>query len=218
MKSKRLMALVAAGVMSVGMLAGCGSDGNTDSGSAASSGGSGKKGTMTLIMSTRDDFLSTLESAALAYAEETGYKLTSQDAQNDAAKQIQYVETAVNGGDAAVIVNPVDSDAAQSVVDAAGDTPIVFINRAPTDMHVLDSDNVGFCGSNEDTSGYFQGEYLAEYFKEKGQTEINYICYIQMSESGAKYGGGNTRAFSVCTRPLNSYRYSLYSRLLLPLK
>lgn len=176
MKSKRLMALVAAGVMSVGMLAGCGSSGgDTDSGSAASSGGSAQKGTMTLVMSTRDDFLSTLESAALSYAEETGYKLTSQDAQNDAAKQIQYVETAVNGGDAAVIVNPVDSDAAQSVVDAAGDTPIVFVNRAPTDMHVLDPENVGFCGSNEDTSGYFQGEYLSEYFKQKGQTEINYI-------------------------------------------
>lgn len=176
MKNKRLLAFLTAGIMSLGMLSGCGSGNeNAEKGSAASSGNSEQKGTMTLIMSTRDDFLSTLERAALSYAEETGYKLTSQDAQNDAAKQIQYVETAVNGGDAAVIVNPVDSDAAQSVVDAAGDTPIVFVNRAPTDMHVLDPENVGFCGSNEDTSGYFQGEYLAEYFKEQGKTEIKYI-------------------------------------------
>ncbi|MDO5784128.1 MAG: substrate-binding domain-containing protein [Eubacteriales bacterium] len=174
MKSKRLLALLAAGVMSAGMLAGCGNS-SSENGSAASNGSAEKKGTMTLVMSTRDDFLSTLESAALAYAEETGYKLTSQDAQNDAAKQIQYVETAVNGGDAAVIVNPVDSDAAQSVVDAAGETPLVFVNRAPTDMHVLDAENVGFCGSDEDTSGYFQGEYLAEYFNAKGQTDIKYI-------------------------------------------
>ncbi len=175
MKSKRLLALLAAGVLSAGMLTGCGSSSDSGEGSAASTGSSEQKGTMTLIMSTRDDFLSTLESAALSYAEQTGYKLTSQDAQNDAAKQIQYVETAVNGGDAAVIVNPVDSDAAQSVVDAAGDTPLVFVNRAPTDYHVLDAENVGFCGSNETTAGYFQGEFLSQYFKDKGQQDIKYI-------------------------------------------
>lgn len=174
MKLKKMMAMLLVGATCAGMMAGCGSDGGNSSGSAAST-GNGENGTMTLIMSTRDEFLSTLESAALQTAEEAGIKLTSQDAQNDAAKQIQYIETAVNGGDMAVIVNPVDSDAAQSLVDAAGDTPLVFVNRPPSDMNVLSAENVGFCGSNEDTSGYFQGEYLAEYFKGKGQTEINYV-------------------------------------------
>ncbi|MDO5784339.1 MAG: substrate-binding domain-containing protein [Eubacteriales bacterium] len=175
MKLKRTMALLMAGAMSVGLLAGCGSSGgNTDNGSAPST-GSGDNGTMTLIMASRDEFLSTLEAAALPAAEAAGVKLTSQDAQNDSAKQIQYIETAVNGGDKAVIVNPVDSDAAQSLVDAAGDTPLVFVNRPPSDLNVLAAENVGFCGSNEDTSGYFQGEYLAEYFKGKGKTDIKYI-------------------------------------------
>lgn len=130
---------------------------------------------MTLIMASRDEFLSTLEAAAISAAEKNGYKITSQDAQNDSQKQIQFVETAKNGGEAAVIVNPVDSDAAQSVVDAAGDMPLVFVNRPPTDLHVLDADNVAFVGSDEDTSGYMQGEALAKYFKDKGQTEIKYI-------------------------------------------
>lgn len=174
MKSKRLLALLAAGAMSMGMLAGCGSSSDSN-GSAASDGGAGQKGTMTLIMSTRDDFLSTLESAALSYAEETGYKLTSQDAQNDAAKQIQYIETARNGGDAAIIVNPVDSDAAQSLVDAADGVPLVFVNRAPSDYNVLAQDNVAFCGSNETDAGRYQAEFLAEYFKAKGQTDVKYI-------------------------------------------
>lgn len=176
MKLKKMMAMLLAGATCVGMMAGCGSSGgNTSTGSAESTGGSGKNGTMTLIMASRDEFLSTLESAALSAAEEAGVKLTSQDAQNDAAKQIQYIETAVNGGDVAVIVNPVDSDAAQSLVDAAGDTPLVFVNRPPSDMNVLSAENVGFCGSNEDTSGYFQGEYLAEYFKSQGKTDIKYV-------------------------------------------
>lgn len=177
MKLKRTMALLMAGAMSVGLLAGCGSgdSGTGDTGSAASTGGSGDNGTMTLIMSSRDEFLSTLEAAAIKAADAAGVKLTSQDAQNDAAKQIQYIETAVNGGDTAVIVNPVDSDAAQSLVDAAGETPLVFVNRPPSDLNVLSAENVGFCGSNEDTSGYFQGEYLAEYFQAQGKTEIKYI-------------------------------------------
>lgn len=174
MKSKRLLALLAAGALSMGMLAGCGSSSDSN-GSAASDGGAGQKGTMTLIMSTRDDFLSTLESAALSYAEETGYKLTSQDAQNDAAKQIQYIETARNGGDAAIIVNPVDSDAAQSLVDAADGVPLVFVNRAPSDYNVLAQDNVAFCGSNETDAGRYQAEFLAAYFKDKGQTDVKYI-------------------------------------------
>lgn len=174
MKLKKMMAMLLVGATCVGMMAGCGS-GNGNSNGSASSTGSGKNGTMTLIMATRDEFLSTLESAALKEAEAEGIKLTSQDAQNDSAKQIQYIETAVNGGDKAVIVNPVDSDAAQSLVDAAGDTPLVFVNRPPTDLKVLSAKNVGYCGSNEDTSGYFQGEYLAEYFKGQGKTEISYV-------------------------------------------
>lgn len=171
MKLKKMMAVVLAGVTCAGMMAGCG----PSSDDSKASGGSGEKGTMTLVMSSRDEFLSTLESAAMSAAEEAGVKLTSQDAQNDSAKQIQYIETAVNGGDEAVVVNPVDSDTAQALVDAAGDTPLVFVNRPPSDMEVLAAKNVGFCGSNEDTSGYFQGEYLADYFKKQGKKEIKYI-------------------------------------------
>ncbi len=176
MKLKKMMAMLLVGATCVGMMAGCGggSTGGASTGSAAST-GSGKNGSITLVMAQRDEFLSTLEAAATKYAQEQGYKLTAQDALSDAQKQIQFVETAKNGGEDAVIVNPVDSDAAQSIVDAAGDMPLVFVNRPPTDLHVLDAENVAFCGSNEDTSGYFQGEALAKYFKDKGQTEVKYI-------------------------------------------
>lgn len=170
MKLKRTMAVLMAGVMCVGALAGCGN--GSDSGSAASKNGLKD---LTFVIASRDEFMSSIEAAMKAEAEPLGYNIVTQDAQNDSAKQIQYIETAVNGGDKAVIVNPVDSDAAQSLVDAAGDTPLVFVNRPPTDLKVLSAKNVGYCGSNEDTSGYFQGEYLAEYFKGQGKTEISYV-------------------------------------------
>lgn len=176
MKNKRLLALLAAGVMTVGCLAGCGGSAETaDNGSAASNGGSGSTGNMTLIMAQRDDFLSTLESAATKAGEERGYKIVAQDAQNDAQKQIQFVETAKNGGDSACIVNPVDSDAAQSVVDAADGMPLVFVNRGPSDYHMLDAENVAFVGSNETDAGKYQADALAEYFKAQGKTEIKYV-------------------------------------------
>ena len=82
---KRVLASLLVAAMAVGMMAGCGSSGDD----SKASGGSGEKGTMALVMSSRDEFLSTLESAAMSAAEEAGVKLTSQDAQNDSAKQIQ---------------------------------------------------------------------------------------------------------------------------------
>lgn len=176
MKLKKMMAMLLVGATCVGMMAGCGSSGSSSGGNgSAESTGSGESGKITLVMAQRDEFLSTLEAAATKAAAEKGYKLTAQDAQSDSQRQIQFVETAKNGGEDAVIVNPVDSDAAQSIVDAAGDMPLVFVNRPPTDLHVLDAENVAFVGSDEDTSGYFQGEYLAQYYKDKGQTEIKYI-------------------------------------------
>lgn len=101
MKLKKMMAVVLAGVTCAGMMAGCG----PSSDDSKASGGSGEKGTMTLVMSSRDEFLSTLESAAMSAAEEAGVKLTSQDAQNDSAKRFSTLRTAVNGGDEAVVVN-----------------------------------------------------------------------------------------------------------------
>lgn len=175
MKLKKMLAMLLVGATCVGMMAGCGGSTSPQGGGSAASEGSGENGNITLVMASRDEFLSTLEAAATKAAAADGYKLTAQDAQNDAQKQIQFVETAKNGGDVAVIVNPVDSDAAQSVVDAAGGMPLVFVNRPPTDLNVLSAENVAFVGSNEDTSGYFQGEYLAEYFKAEGKTEIKYI-------------------------------------------
>lgn len=172
MKLKRTMALVMAGVMSAGLLAGCGSTGG-DGGSAASN----KEGLkdLTFAIASRDEFMSSIEAAMKAEAEPLGYNIVTQDAQNDSAKQIQYIETAVNGGAEAVICLPVDADGTQSLIDAAGEAKLVFVNRPPTNMHEIAAENVAYVGSDEDTSGYFQGEFLAQYFKDAGKKEIKYL-------------------------------------------
>ena len=94
------MAILMAGVTCAGALAGCGWSGSKDTGSAASN--SGGLTELTFVMASRDEFMSSIEEAMVAEAEPLGYKIVSQDAQNDSSKQIQYIETAVNGGAEAV--------------------------------------------------------------------------------------------------------------------
>ncbi|MFQ9574055.1 MAG: hypothetical protein ACLR0V_08615 [Roseburia hominis] len=48
---------------------------------------------MTLIMSLRDEFLSTLEAGSKSAADELGVTLASQDAQNDTGKMLQFIES-----------------------------------------------------------------------------------------------------------------------------
>lgn len=129
---------------------------------------------MTLIMSLRDEFLSALEAGCKTAADEVGVKLATQDAQNDTSKLLQFVESARNNGDDAVLINIVDAETAQQCIEAAGDMKVVFVNRAPSDTSVL-NDNAKFVGSNEMTSGGYQGEFLAKYFKEKGQKDVKYL-------------------------------------------
>ena len=128
-----------------------------------------------LILSSRDASATEMEEGAIATAEDAGYKILSYDAQSDAAQQLQFIEEAVAQGAEAILIDPVDADAAQSAVDAAGDIPLVFINHAPSDLHILDAEQVAFCGSNDDTAGYMLGEYLASFCHTKGMSEIRYV-------------------------------------------
>ena len=173
MKTRRLLAALAAAAMSATLLTGCGGDKPAAGGSGAASGDDGKL-KMTLIMALRDEFLSALEGGCKDAATKAGVELTTQDAQNDTGKMLQYIETARNNGEDAVIINIVDPETAQQCIEAAGDMKVVFVNRAPSDTSVL-NDNAKFVGSNEMTSGGYQGEFLAKYFNEKGQKDVKYL-------------------------------------------
>ncbi|MCH1982137.1 substrate-binding domain-containing protein [Ruminococcus sp. OA3] len=192
---RRLIACLLTGVLALGMLSGCGGGEeknaapaeNSDAGGEGdaapakdsdagdeSAEGSGDLGTVTLILSNRDEFLSTLETGVQNAAKDMGVNMVTQDAQNDTSKLLQFVETAKNDGQKAIIVNPVDPATCSQIVEAAGDMKVVLINRYPTEESVL-SESVVYAGSDEMESGKYQGEYLAEHFKAAGKTEIKYI-------------------------------------------
>ncbi len=195
---RRVIAGILVGLLAIGTLAGCGGKDDSaassstekedtaasdesdsddadaaDDSSADASGGD--IGNITMIMALRDEFLSTLEAGAISAAEEMGINLTTQDAQSDTSKLLQFVETARNDGQKAIIVNPVDPETCPQIVEAAGDMKVVFVNRPPVDTEAVLNENVVYVGSDEMMSGKYQGDFLSEKFKAEGKEEIKYI-------------------------------------------
>lgn len=183
MKFKKFLAVLLASLC-VMSLAACGGNGGdsapadssapSDSGAPADSGNAGGNKNITFVLSQRDEWLSTLVDAAEAAAKEQGYNMNTVDCVSDPSKAIQFVQTANNAGEEVVIVNLVDPAQANVILESAGNMKVVFVNRTPDDMGLL-NENAIYVGSNEMTSGAFQGEALAKFFKDKGQTEIKYI-------------------------------------------
>lgn len=177
---KRIFACFTAMAMAATLLTGCGGGGDNGGGNAGGSAasGSGASGdggmNMTLIMSLRDEFLSSLESGCKDAASKAGVTLATQDAQNDTGKLLQFIESARNAGDKAVIINLVDAETAQQCIEAAGDMKVVFVNRVPADTSVL-NENAAAVVSDETKSGGYQGEWLAKHFKEQNKTDVKYI-------------------------------------------
>lgn len=173
-KWKRLVACGISAMIMSAALTGCGSNAEGTDDAAKDDMANGSEKTLTLCLSARDEWLSTLADAAIAEGKSQGYEVIVQDCQNDVNKQLQYVETVRNSGADVVIVNLVNYELAQEVIDAAGDMSVVFVNRIPTDPSLLDENHV-YVGSDEGEAGRLQSEYLAEYFKAQGQTDVSYI-------------------------------------------
>ena len=143
-------------------------------------------------------WLSFLERAAVERAAELGVELTVFDAQRDINAQISHVETfAVQGFDA-IIVGILEAPFTDALVNAANGIPLVFVNRMPQE-DFLQAGSVVYVGSDENTSGAFQAEFLAQYFA--GRTEpINYVMF--MGILGHPATAARTDIFNLCAQPL----------------
>lgn len=119
-----------------------------DETAAGSAGGGGGAAELTLAVSTLNNpFFIELRDGAQAAADEAGAELTVVDAQNDAAVQANQLANAQTQGVDAVIVNPVDSEAAGPAVAPLVENgiPVVAADRAVEGAEVattVSSDNV----------------------------------------------------------------------------
>ena len=130
--------------------------------SACGSTNSGDK--VALLVSTLNNpFFVDLRDGAQAEAKKLGVDLQVSDAQNDSAKQQDQAQNAQSQGAKAVIINPVDSDAAGPAVAPllSANLPVISVDRSVTGEKVtshIASDNVAGGAQAADTLANSMGE------------------------------------------------------------
>ena len=166
---KALAGFAAAAVLLVGCSSTDGGGGSTDSASAdgGSAGGSIKIGATFPIL---DQFLQKVADGMQAKADELGVELNIVAAQEKADVQLGQVENFISEGVDAILVVPVDTDAAGPMTQAAQDAgiPLVYVNRRPSDL----PSGVPYVGSDSLVSGTLEMTELAKLAGGKGNVVI----------------------------------------------
>ena len=128
MNKKRLLAMLMAGTMTVGVMAGCGSSAPADDGETTADAGDGAYKIALIQQHQTNAFQIAVSDAAEAKAEEMGVDLTILSADQDAATQISQIEQCVSEGFDAILFEPVDPDGLRDAAKSASDNGVVMIN------------------------------------------------------------------------------------------
>ena len=140
-------------------------------GLAACGGGSNELKVSVFWYDESDVYLGTVRAELNAELEKLGIAYDNQYAAKDQAKQLEQIKTAIAGGTNLLVVNVVTSgnpDIAQNVLDAAGDIPVIFFNRAigtdGSDVTFLNKASTAcFIGTDAPEAGHMQGKMIGEY-------------------------------------------------------
>ena len=179
--TKRILALILALCLVATVFAACGGDsGDSGSNTPADSGTSAPADTGSdaaepeepaaggnigvCIYKFDDAFMTTYRNALEEILESKGYKVTTVDGNNDQSKQNEQINTFITQGVDALIINPVMTSAADTIiatVKSAG-IPTVLINREPTADQMAAYDKLVYVGCDAAQSGTFQGELILE--------------------------------------------------------
>ena len=115
-----------------------------------------------------------------------GVSLQMEDATDDIAKQIDQVTNFVASGVDAIIVNIVDTSAGAAITAAAGNTPLVFVNREPDNVNDLPPTQA-FVASNEIESGTLSAFQVCNNLRAAGKAggATGYLMNGQLSNQAA---------------------------------
>lgn len=167
---KKLAALALAAVMTLS-LAACGggsASGGSSSGSADAGSGDGGIEISYIVKAKSDNFWTTMEKAANAYAQEKGVKLNFQAPakETDVEQQVQMVENAVSKGVDAIILSAADSKSLIPAIVKANNAniPVVLVNDT-IDNDQLAADGgqvVTYVGISQYNAAKLAGDYAKE--------------------------------------------------------
>ena len=115
-----------------------------------------------------------------------GVSMQVEDANNDVGKQLDQVKNFVASGVDAIIVNIVDTSAGAAMTAAAGDTPLVFVNREPDNVDDLPPTQA-FVASNEIESGTLEAFQICNNLRAAGKAggARGYLMNGQLSNQAA---------------------------------
>jgi ABC-type sugar transport system substrate-binding protein len=156
MRARTLLAVLLLAVLASALAAGCQRGGDRGGGEEGEGGGE----RIGLSISTLNNpFFVTLRDGAQQAAEEEGVELLIADAQNDASQQQDDIQNFVTQQVAAILVNPVDSEAIVPAIESANqaDIPVLALDRGADGGEIattIASDNV--------QGGQMAGEELIE--------------------------------------------------------
>ncbi len=140
-----------------------------------------------------DAYLSTVRTALDAELDKAGIAYQDFDSNNNQGTQLEQVQTAVTNGFNILVVNLVTSgsaDAAQQIISAAGDTPVIFFNRAVEgdgeEGTVLGKNaNIAFIGTDAPEAGHMQGKMIGDFLVANydsvdlnGDGQISYAMFM----------------------------------------
>jgi inositol transport system substrate-binding protein len=170
----RLMGAVLASIVLISACNNTGAPAGSSSGAGTSSAPAGSAGggdiTIGVTFPILDQFLQTVADGMEEKATELGVQVNIVAAQEKTDVQLGQVETFVQQGVDAIIVIPVDTDAAAPMTDAAkaAGIPLVYVNRRPSDL----PDDVPYVGSDSLYAGTVEMQELAKIAGGKGNVVI----------------------------------------------
>lgn len=118
------------------------------------------------IYNFADNFMTLYRTELERYLTAGGASVTITDGKNDQAEQTNQIQNFITEGVDVLIVNLVQSSAAEQITDqcAAANIPVVFINREPDDAEkerwTTEGIKATYVGADARQSGTFQGEIL----------------------------------------------------------
>lgn len=185
---KRVLALLLAGLMSVGMLAGCsgagdGSKKEDTSGadqSTASTGSDESKGKIgVFIAQNGNEFTMTVGNSAKERGEALGYEVSIFDGQADQDTQVGQIENCITQGYKGLIIEPVSNDGLNTVLRDALDSGIAVVTVVQT--CAVQDELTAFVGADYEEASYVEAKSALEAIGGKGK-----ICILkgQMGTSG----------------------------------
>lgn len=169
---KKLLAMLMASVMALGLVACGGSDAPATDETGDDTAALPKVGV--LIYKYDDTYISTVRNA-LEGALDGKAEVIMQDGKGDQATQNDQLDVMIEKQVDVLCVNMVDAKAASGVVDKAKEAgiPVVFFNREPDAETIKTYEKAVFIGTNAADAGKMQGDIIKDLFDANPDFDLN---------------------------------------------